>query len=495
VADRLVLGIDQGGSGSRAVLYDRSGAVRGYGYRAVGRLHPRPGWVEQRPSAVARSVREAVADAVARAGAAPADIAACGVTSQRDTVFAWDDRSGAPIGNAITWQDLRTVPLVEETGRWEHAGERRARLGQFPGAYCAAMHMAWRMRHDAPFRRAAERGRLRASLSAGWIVRALGRPAEHALDFSLLQGMTVFDPRRREVWSEWVDYLDIPRDALPAPRPTLHHFGDLHIDGAPVPVTAMITDQQAALFGYDCRERGMAAATHGTASFINVVAGPIAPPQGVCKTYLAWEVAGASAYSLEADMTVTGAAVRWLQQLGLIRRAQDLDALAAAVPDSGGVVFVPAFTGLGVPSEDRSARGTILGMTLGTGAGHLARAFLESIGCQLRDILDTVEREAGVTIGELRVGGGLANSDLACQIQADVAGVRIVRARDTETTARAAAFLAGIGAGLWAGLDDLPPLLDGQERVFEPALPAERRADLLARWEDALGRARGWIGG
>jgi glycerol kinase len=238
----------------------------------------------------------------------------------------------------------------------------------------------------------------------------------------------------------------------------------------------------------------MAAATHGTASFINVVAGPVAPPQGVCKTYLAWEVGGVPAYTLEADMTVTGAAVRWLQQLGLIRRPQDLDALASAVHDSGGVVFVPAFTGLGVPSEDRSARGTILGMTLGTGAGHLARAFLESIGCQLRDILDTVEREAGVTIGELRVGGGLANSDLACQIQADVAGVRIVRARDTETTARAAAFLAGMGAGLWASIDELPPLLDGHERVFEPRLGDDQRADLLGRWRAALDRARGWVG-
>ncbi|MEI7770563.1 MAG: FGGY family carbohydrate kinase, partial [Chloroflexales bacterium] len=176
MADRLVLGIDQGGSGSRAVLYDTAGRVRGYGYRTLGRLHPQEGWVEQRPAALARSVREAVDEAVSRAGVSPADIAACGVTSQRDTVFAWDRISGAPIGNAITWQDLRTVPLVEEVGRWEHAGERRDRLGQFPGAYCAAMHMAWRMRHDPAFRRAAGRDRLSVSLAAGWIVRALGQP-------------------------------------------------------------------------------------------------------------------------------------------------------------------------------------------------------------------------------------------------------------------------------------------------------------------------------
>jgi glycerol kinase len=479
VAERLVLGIDQG--------------VRGYGYRPVPRLYPRPGWVEQRPAVVARSVAEAVDEAVARAGCAPGQLAACGITSQRDTVFAWDRRSARPIGNAITWQDLRTVGLVEEAGRWEHAGERRDRLGQFPGAYCAAMHMAWRMRHDEAFRHAAERERLAVSLSAGWLVRALGEPAEHALDYSLLQAMTVFDPRRRALWDEWVDFLDLPRAALPAPRPTLHPFGAVRIGGASVPVTAMITDQQAALFGYDCRAQGEAAATHGTASFVNVVAGPSAPPQGICKTYLAWEIDGRPAYTLEADMTVTGAAVRWLTQMRLIRRASELDALAREAGSSDGVVFVPAFTGLGVPSEDRSARGTLLGMTLGTTPGHVARAFLESIGCQLRDILDTMEREGGVTIRELRVGGGLSNSDLACQIQADVAGVTIVRAPDTETSVRAAALLAGLGAGLWPSLDALPRLLDRRARVFEPQMGDAERAELLGRWGRAVERARGWV--
>jgi glycerol kinase len=493
VADRLVLGIDQGGSGSRAALLDEQGHVRGYGYRPMARLYPRPGWVEQRPSAVARSVREAVDEAVARAGCDSAQIVACGITSQRDTVFAWDRRSGRPIGNAITWQDLRTVPLVEEAGRWAHAAERRDRLGQFPGAYCAAMHMAWRMRYDHAFRAAAEAERLAVSLAAGWVLRALGRPAEHALDYSLLQAMTVFDPRRRALWDEWVSYLNIPRDALPAPRPTLHQFGELEVGASAVPVTAMITDQQAALFGYDCHRRGEAAATHGTASFVNVVAGPQAPPQGVCKTYLAWEVDRMPAYTLEADMTVTGAAVRWLVQMRLIRRAADLDALAAVETSSDGVVFVPAFTGLGVPSEDRTARGSILGMTLGTTPGHLARAFLESLGCQLRDILDTMAQEGDVTINELRVGGGLSNSELACQVQADVAGVRIVRAPDTETSVRAAALLAGLGVGLWPNLHALPRLLDGRERVFEPRMPAGQRAELLGRWRRGVERARGWV--
>lgn len=492
MTDRLVLGIDQGGSGSRAVLLDADGQVRGYGYRPLARLYPRPGWVEQRPSAVARSVREAIAEAVARAGCAPAAIVACGITSQRDTVFAWECRAGRPIGNAITWQDLRTIPLVAETDQWEHAAERRTRLGQFPGPYCSAMHMAWRMRHDPAFRRAAEHGTLRVSLSAGWLVQALGQPAEHALDYSLLQAMTVFDPRRRALWEEWLDYLGLPRAALPEPRPTLHHFGTLRIGEADVPVTAMISDQQAALFGYDCRAPGEAVATHGTASFVNVVAGPIAPPQGICKTYLAWELNGVPTYALEADMTVTGAAVRWLAQMRLIRHAGELDALARATPDSDGVVFVPAFTGLGVPSEDRSARGAMLGMTLGTTPGHIARAFFEAIGCQLRAILDTMEQEGNLRIDELRVGGGLARSDTACQIQADVAGVRIVRAADTETSARAAALLAGLGAGVWARPEALPRLLDQAADSFEPRRDPQARAGLLARWQGAVERIRGW---
>jgi glycerol kinase len=496
MAPEYILGIDQGGSGSRAALLDRDGQVRGYGYQRIERLYPQPGWVEQDPMTLARSVRRSINAAMRAAGCGPADILACGVTSQRDTVFAWDAATLQPIGNAITWQDLRTVPLVAETDAWADADQRRLRLGQFPGAYSSAMHMAWRMRHDPAFRAAAEAERLRVSLSAGWIVRALGEPVEHSLDYSLLQGMTVFDPRRKAYWEEWITYLDLPRAALPAPRPTLSHFGALQLSldkqRADVPVTALIADQQAALFGYDCRNPGQAAVTHGTASFINVVAGATAPPQGICKTYLAWEVGGVPTYTLEADLTVTGAAVRWMHQVGLLDSSGSLGPLAASVPDSGGVVFVPAFTGLGVPTEDRTVRGSLLGMTLGTSKAHIARAFFEAIGYQMRDVIGQIEHDAGVQIRELRVGGGLAASDEGCQIQADIVGLPLIRAHDTETGVRAAALLAGLGAGLWPSMEALPPLITNDAAVFTPRTSADQRDSGLAQWHQAVERLRNW---
>jgi glycerol kinase len=496
--ESYVLGIDQGSSGSRAMVLDAEGKIVGYGYQPVGRIYPQPGWVEQDPAAIAASVRGAVAEALAQAGCAASAIAGCGITSQRDTVFAWDADTGQPIGNAITWQDLRTTPIVAETNRSPLAPERRERLGQFPGAYCSAMHMTWRMRHDAEFRRAAEDGRLRCTLAAGWVVQALGRLRENALDYSLCQGMTIFDFRRKQLWGEWIDMLGLPRAALPRPVPTLHPFGELMVEDArggraAVPVLAMISDQQAALFGYDCRAPGQAACTHGTASFVNVAAGSTLPAPGHTKIYLAWELGGAPNYSLEADTTVTGAVIRWMQeQMGWLHHPADLGALALSVPDPAGVVFVPAFTGLGVPYEDRTARGTLLGMTLDTTPAHIARAFLDSIGYQVHDILSAIAADTGLTIDRLHVGGGISASDAACQLQADVLGIPVARAENTETSVRAAALLGGLGAGMWPSADSLPPL-PGSATVFEPQRGAEARAAGVAAWHRALDRARGWI--
>lgn len=496
MAQRYLLGLDQGGSGSRALVLDAAGAVVGYGYQPVGRLYPQQGWAEQDPQAIAESMRVAITIALEQAGCPASAIAGCGIATQRDTVFAWDTHTGLPIGNAITWQDLRTTALVAEVERWPLARQRRQRLGQFPGAYSSAMHLAWRMRHDLPFRRAADAGRLRCSLAAGWLIQSLGQLHDHALDYSLMQGMTVLDVERKQLWDAWIDYLDLPRAALPHPVPTLHPFGEIVVTDArggraAVPVLATISDQQGALFGYDCRARGQAACTHGTASFVNVAAGHTLPPPGRTKRYLAWELEGLASYSLEADTTVTGAVIRWMQeQMGWLHRPGDLGGLAMSVSDAGGVVFVPAFTGLGVPSEDRSARGTLLGMTLDTMPGHIARAFLDGLGYQLHDILKVIAEDSGLMIERLHVGGGMAGSDAACQIQADVLGLPVVRAANTETSVRAAALLAGLGAGIWKHAADLPALA-GPATIFEPK-PAAGREEGLDRWHRALQRAREW---
>ncbi len=488
----FVLGIDQGTSGSRALVLDGDGAVRGYGYRPLARLHPAPDRVEQDPLAVAEGVREAIAEALERAGISAANVAACGIASQRDTDFVWDARTGRPLANAITWQDLRTVPLESDLRGWPRAGECRRRLGYWPGPWSGALHLKWRMEHDAAVREAARAGSLRIGLSASWVLAALGGSTEPRADVSLAQSINLWDFRSRDWSDDWLTYLDVGRAALPTVSPTVADFGAIDVGGTRVPVRAMIADQQGALFGYDCRRAGDAEATHGTASFVNVCLGDAVPELDTMKVYLAWLLDERPTYCLEADTTVNGAAVRWLRESArIIDRDEELGELAASVPDAGGVVFVPAFTGLNVPYDVREARGSLLGMTLGHTRAHIARAFLDSIGFQLHAILDEIRASTGVAVAELKVGGGLSASDAACAIQADWLEIPVVRCSFGETTARAAALLAGIGTGVWAGEGDLPPL-PGTSTVFEPRLDAERRDAGHAAWRHAVDAVSAW---
>ncbi len=491
----FLLGIDQGTSGSRALVLDRAGQVRGYGYVPLPRLYPRPGWVEQDPDTVAAGVRAAVAAALQQAGLRPADVAAAGLASQRDTDFVWDARTGRPLAAAITWQELRTQPLEEELRAWEWAGDARRRLGYWPGAYSAALHLKWRLRHEPAIIEAARAGQLRIGLSAQWVLNALGTPAGHLADVSLAQSMCLYDFRAGAYWPAWLDWLGVPRAALPEVVPTVHEFGTLDLDGARIPVLATIGDQQGALFGYDCRAPGDAECTHGTATFVNVCLGAAAPALERIKVYLAWELAGQATHCLEADTTVTGAAVRWLRENARLFDADaDLGELAGQVPDAGGAIFVPAFTGLNVPYNDRAARATLFGLTLSHDRRHIARAFLDSIGFQVRAILDEMETAAGVQVRALKVGGGLSASDLACQLQADWLGRPIIRPTFAETTARAAALLAGLGAGFWRGAAALPPL-PGTNTVFEPRLSAEQRDAGYAQWQRAIRTVQAWAQG
>jgi glycerol kinase len=487
---KLLLGIDLGTSGAKAYLMDQDGRRAGLGYTPLRRLHPQPDWTEQDPWDVTRGAAQAIDLALADAGATPADILAIGIASQRDSDFVWDAATGQPLGNAITWQDLRTTPLVEELDGWLLAGERRRRLGYFPGPWCAALHLSWRAQHQPAFAEAVAQGRLRVGMAAGWLLASMGEPSGHLHDYSLQQKTGLWDIREQRFWQPWVERLGLSSDGLPAPVPTLHDFGSLLIGGRTVPVTAMLGDQQAALFGHGCRLPGQAECTHGTVSFVDVVAGDTPPDMEGINVYHAWSlpVDGSlrHTYCLEADTTASGAAARWLAtQGGILSAEKELDAVARSVPDAGGVLFVPAFTGLHVPYHDHAARAAILGMSLGSDRAHIVRALLDAIGFQVRAILETIHADAGLHVAQLNVGGGLSASDLACQVQADLLGIPIVRPAERETTARGAALLAGLGAGVWRNVNELPDLPPGAVQ-FEPRLNGDQRDAQYARWQQAV---------
>ncbi len=494
---KYVLGIDQGSSGSKAVVIDQHGRVCGLAYRSLERLHPRLGWVEQDPYAVIQGVAEAVTEAIGQARIHPREIIGCGLAGQRNTAFAWDGRNGDPIANPITWQDQRTSPLLAELAAWPLVTEAQQRLGYAPGTYMAALHLAWRIRHHALFQEAARFGDLRLGLSPAWIIRAMGRQREHVMDTSLVQAMGLYDIRAGRYWPEWLEWLAIPNYALPEPVPTLYDYGLLKVaspagEQAEIPVLAMIGDQQGALFGQNCRYVGAAECTHGTASYVKVFLGRQAPLLEKVYVYNAWHLGHYQTFCLEAPTTVTGAAIRWMRDSArLFTNYKDMDLIAAQVEDSGGVVFVPAFTGLEFPNVDAHVRGTVLGLTLGTKRAHIFRAFFESIGYQIRTILETIQTEANVAVNELLVGGGLSASDMACQVQADLLGLPILRSTFTETTAWAAGLLAGLGAGVWSTEDELP-LLPGIRQRFDPQLDDKQRQAGYLRWQQAVAMARAW---
>ena len=486
----LLLGIDLGTSGAKAYLMDQDGRRAGLGYTPLRRLHPQPDWTEQDPWDVTRGAAQAIDQALAAAEATPADILAIGIASQRDSDFVWDAATGQPLGNAITWQDLRTTPLVEELDRWPLAGERRRRLGYFPGPWCAALHLSWRLHHQPGFAEAMAHDRLRVGMAAGWLLASMGQPAGHWHDYSLMQKTGLWDIREQRFWQPWVEQLGLSTAGLPTPVPTLYDFGSLHIGGRAVPVTAMLGDQQAALFGPGARTTGQAECTHGTVTFVDVVAGDTPSDLEGINVYHAWTLPTAHGlehtYCLEADTTTSGAAARWLAtQGGILSDEKELDAVARSVPDAGGVLFVPAFTGLNVPYNDHAARAAILGMSLGSDRAHIARALLDAIGFQVRGILETIHADTGLHVAQLNVGGGLSASDLACQVQADLLGIPIVRPAERETTARGAALLAGLGAGVWRSVDDLPDLPAGAVQ-FEPRLSGDQRDAQYARWQQAV---------
>jgi glycerol kinase len=494
---RYVLALDQGTSGSTALVVDAEGAVRARGYAELTQHYPQPGWVEHDAEEIWRTMTAAAGRALAEAGVSGAEVAAVGITNQRETTIVWDRATGAPIHRAIVWQCRRTTPMCDELRARGVEPLVRERTGLVLDAYFSATKIRWLLDHVAGARERAERGQLAFGTVDAWLLWKLTGGHVHATDASNGSRTLCLGLRTGDWDDELLKIFGVPRALMPAVVASSGVVGEtIEVPGvlpAGVPIAGIAGDQQAALFGQACYEAGSAKNTYGTGCFVLLNTGdtPVASTHGLLTT-IAWRIGGRLTYALEGSVFIAGAAVQWLRDgLGLIREASETQALAESVPDTGGVYFVPAFVGLGAPYWDAYARGTLVGLTRGTTRAHLARAALEAIAYQSRDVLEAMAADAGVPLRGLKVDGGAVANDFLCQFQADVLDAAVVRPRVIETTALGAALLAGLGAGLWRSLDALAAC-QAVDRTFTPRMDAVTRARLYAGWQRAVERSRGW---
>jgi glycerol kinase len=492
---RYVLALDQGTTSSRAIVFDEECAPVSVAQREFRQIYPQPGWVEHDPEEIWRSQIEVAREAIANARMRPRDIAAIGITNQRETTLLWDRRTGQPVANAIVWQDRRTAAMCQALRAAGAEETIRRKTGLVLDPYFSGTKLAWLLDNVAGARDRAERGELAFGTVDTWLAWKLTEGRAHVTDPTNASRTLLFDIDTGQWDDELLKILRIPRAVLPDVRPSSHAFGVVvpGILGASVPITGIAGDQQAALFGQACHAPGMAKNTYGTGCFMLLHTGGdrIASAQGLITTVAA-SAAGAREYALEGSVFVAGAVVQWLRDgLGLIRSSADVEALAASVPDPGGIYLVPAFVGLGAPHWDAHARGAIVGLTRGTTAAHVARAALEAIAFQSTEVLIAMQRDAGIELGELRVDGGAAANDLLMQFQADLLGVPLARPRVLETTALGAAYLAGLATGVWRSADEIASQWR-RERLFEPRMSRDEAESRLAGWLRAVERAKKW---
>ncbi len=489
-----MLALDQGTTSSRAILFDAEGRPAAVAARPFAQHYPQPGWVEHDPEDLWATTLESAHEAIARAGVDVGAIAAIGVTNQRETALAWDRASGAPLAPAIVWQCRRTAAAcatLREEGWTEHV---RARTGLVVDPYFSATKWAWFLEHVPGLRARAERGEVAFGTVDSFLLWRLSGGRLHVTDASNAARTMLFDIHR-QAWDErLLQRLAIPEAALPAVHDSSEVYGATvpSLFGRAISLAAAAGDQQAATFGQACFSAGDAKNTYGTGAFLLMNTGPdaVASSHNLLTT-VAWRLGGTVTYALEGSVFVAGAAVQWLRDgLGVIGSAGEIEALAARVSDSGGVYMVPAFVGLGAPYWDAEARGLICGLTRDSSAGHVARATLEAICYQTRDVVACMEADSGRRLAALRVDGGAVVNDLLMQTQADVLGIPVQRSAVAETTALGAAYLAGLATGVWSDLAELAARRRS-DRVFTPQLDAATRAARYAGWERAVARARG----
>jgi glycerol kinase len=493
MANRYVLAIDQGTTGTAALLFDRQGVVIGTADREIRQIYPQPGWVSHDPEEIFQSAVASAKEAVQAAGVSFAEVAAIGITNQRETALIWDRASGQPLGEAVVWQCRRTAPLCEELQAGGHEAAIRAKTGLVIDAYFSATKLRWLLDSVPGAQARAEAGELAAGTVETWLLWRLSGGRLHLTDAANASRTMLYNIRQRRWDDDLLRLLNLPRALLPEVRPNSQLYGETEssIFGRSLPLGGAAGDQQAALFGQACFQPGMAKNTYGTGSFLLTNTGQecVESRHGLLST-IAWELGDQVSYALEGSVFITGAAVQWLRDgLQIISSAAETEALAESVPDNAGVYFVPAFVGLGAPHWDMYARGAIVGLTAGVGRAHLARATLEAIAYQTRDVLEAMQADSGRTVPLMRVdGGGTANGFLM-QFQADQLGIPVETSAVAETTARGAAFLAGLAVGFWPDLDALAELAQPGRR-FEPRMAADQRQRLQAGWRNALRAAR-----
>ncbi|MCC3213725.1 glycerol kinase GlpK [Chryseobacterium sp. X308] len=494
--EKLILALDQGTTSSRAILFNHSGEIEYVSQKDFRQIFPTPGWVEHDPNEIWSSQISVAAEVIAKAGISGLEVAAIGITNQRETTIVWDKETGEPIYNAIVWQDRRTSKYCDELKEQGHAETIKEKTGLVLDAYFSATKLKWILDHVEGARQKAKEGKLCFGTVDTWLVWKLTRGKMFITDVSNASRTMLLNIHTLEWDNDLLELFDIPRNILPEVKQSSEIYGETAttLFSTKIPIAGIAGDQQAALFGQMCTTPGMVKNTYGTGCFLLMNTGTEAvSSKNNLLTTVAWKINGEVNYALEGSVFVGGAAIQWLRDgLKLIHSSDEINKLAASVPDNGGVYFVPALTGLGAPYWDQYARGTIVGITRGTTDAHIARATLEGIAFQVYDIVKAMEADSGRASLELRVDGGASASDLLMQIQSDLFGFKITRPKTLETTALGAAYLAGLAVGYWKSIDEIQEqwIVD---KDFHPQLAREQVDKMTHFWKKAVKSAQSWI--
>jgi len=491
-----VLSLDQGTTSSRAILFNPNADIVQVAQREFTQLFPHPGWVEHNPNEIFDTQSQVARECLRLAGVRGEELAAVGITNQRETTIVWDKSTGAPIYNAIVWQDRRTAEFCDQLRAEGKAEIFRRKTGLVLDAYFSGTKVRWILENVPGARARAQAGDLLFGTVDTWLIWNFSKHGSHVTDASNASRTLLFNIHTGQWDDELLEILDVPRRMLPEVVPSSGVAAQVHPEffGQPVPIAGIAGDQQAAAYGNACLTEGMAKNTYGTGCFLLLNTGEHPRESGNnLLTTVAWQTTGKRCYALEGSVFAGGAVTQWLRDgLGLIRDASELESLAVTVPDNGGVYFVPAFVGLGAPYWDQYARGTIVGITRGTNKGHIARAAIEAIALQTLDIMDAMQKDAGMKLTALRVDGGASRNNMLMQCQANLTGVAVERPVITETTALGAACLAGLAVGFWQNEEELAARWR-LDRRFEPHLSEDRRLEMLHQWHRAVERAENWI--